>query len=689
MSTTPARPDSIAAAGTYRVVFEPDGVARLGSRAVPLALDGLVVDAQRRLRLAELPVWPDLHSSIEPPTSRPGAMAFWRGQVYYTARDGRSIHLRDCDGGAGRFMDACRPHQTSPHRPDLVSLAATPRDTLLVVDRESATVTEHDLITTQTLWSWRGLAGLDDITVAPSGEAYVTCDRGVVRLDAYDGTTDIFLARRVGSAPASLAWGSLSDADVLYVTRGARVVVIDIARRAEREPVVRLPMPGDLLPPVAIRWCDGRLYLGSPSGPAIQVVQPATASPLGGLPGSVRAFAAFGLDGEGSLWIGDGECVVRSGGSGSVDRGSARLGPVPIGLDHATGHTLRVRLVGQVMPEATVAPEFGPTAGGTRDGSASDVLADIPADATEVTAHIDLVVPAPAPADIESRPQTASAVELRIDEPAWSEQLPAIYRHPDAHPEQLLDPLLRLMRASVDLVVDTLLALPTQIDPATAIDEVDGDRWLDWLSGWVDVQLDATMPTDRRRELVAGAFARHGRRGTAESLRELIALELDLDDVEIAQPGDVASVWVLGADSAELGIRTMTAAAPPTGSIVDSTAVAGGSHLLGPSEFGAPLFGDLAHRFDVLVHAAWIRCEDDRDRLASLIERERPAHASAHLCVIEPGISVGIQARVGVDTVVGVNGPQDAVGGLDGFRSSLGDDRLVLGAVDGEGLVLK
>jgi phage tail-like protein len=686
MSTTQTKPDSIAAAGSYRVVFEPDGVARLGSRAIPLALDGMMIDAQRRLTLAELPVWPDLHPSVGMPTTRPGAMAFWRGQVYYTARNGTSINLRDCDGGVGRFMDARRRHEPSPRRPDLVSLAATPRDTLLVVDRESSTVTEHDLFTRQSLWSWRRLAGLDDITVAPSGEAYVTCDRGVVRLDAYDDTTDIHRMGRAGSAPSSLAWASLGGADVLYVTRGGRVVVVDIARRAERKPVMRIPMPDDLVPPVAIRWRDGRLYLGSPSGHAIEVVQASTGSRLGALQGSARAFAAVGLDSEGSLWIGDGERAVRTGGSRPVDRGSARFGPVPIGLDNATGHTLRVRLVGQVGPDAIVAPEFSPTAGGTRDGSAADVLADIPADATEVAVRIDFAVPVPA--GPENRPQTVSAVELRVDEPAWSEQLPAIYRHPDAHPEQLLDPLLRLMRTSADDVIDTLLALPTQIDPATAIDDVDGDRWLDWLSGWVDVHLDETMPADRRRALVAGAFARNARRGTADSLRELIALELDLDDVEIAQPGDVASIWVLGADSAELGIRTMTAAAPPTGSIVDSTAVAGRSHLIGPSEYGSPLFGDLAHRFDVLVHAAWIRCEDDRERLAALLERERPAHTSAHLCVIEPGISVGIQARVGVDAVVGVNGPQDAVGGLDGFRSSRPDDRLVL-AADGDGLVLK
>ena len=67
-----------------------------------------------------------------------------------------------------------------------------------------------------------------------------------------------------------------------------------------------------------------------------------------------------------------------------MDRGSARLGPVPIGLDNATGHTLRVRLVGQVGPDATVAPEFVPTAGGTSRRLRRRRLADIPVDATGV-----------------------------------------------------------------------------------------------------------------------------------------------------------------------------------------------------------------------------------------------------------------------------------------------------------------
>jgi hypothetical protein len=35
-----------------------------------------------------------------------------------------------------------------------------------------------------------------------------------------------------------------------------------------------------------------------------------------------------------------------------------------------------------------------------------------------------------------------------------------------------------------------------------------------------------------------------------------------------------------------------------------------------------------------------------------VIEREKPAHTMYHLCIVEPRMRVGFQARVGIDTVV-------------------------------------
>jgi hypothetical protein len=40
-------------------------------------------------------------------------------------------------------------------------------------------------------------------------------------------------------------------------------------------------------------------------------------------------------------------------------------------------------------------------------------------------------------------------------------------------------------------------------------------------------------------------------------------------------------------------------------------------------------------------------------RLREVIEREKPAHTTYQLCLVEPGLRVGTQALVGVDTLLG------------------------------------
>ena len=42
--------------------------------------------------------------------------------------------------------------------------------------------------------------------------------------------------------------------------------------------------------------------------------------------------------------------------------------------------------------------------------------------------------------------------------------------------------------------------------------------------------------------------------------------------------------------------------------------------------------------------------------VSSGIDREKPAHTSYEICVVEPGIRVGYRARLGIDTLVG-HGP--------------------------------
>lgn len=68
-------------------------------------------------------------------------------------------------------------------------------------------------------------------------------------------------------------------------------------------------------------------------------------------------------------------------------------------------------------------------------------------------------------------------------------------------------------------IISTLDSLSAYVDPELAPAD-----FLDWLSGWVGVELDDAWSLDQRRRIVAGAALVHRRRGTRAGLIE--ALEL-------------------------------------------------------------------------------------------------------------------------------------------------------------------
>jgi hypothetical protein len=62
-----------------------------------------------------------------------------------------------------------------------------------------------------------------------------------------------------------------------------------------------------------------------------------------------------------------------------------------------------------------------------------------------------------------------------------------------------------------------------------------------------------------------------------------------------------------------------------------------------------------------------------------VIEREKPAHTVYHLCVIEPKMRVGFQARIGIDTVVAGPIRPSSLGG----QTRLGKETALGGAAAG------
>jgi hypothetical protein len=86
--------------------------------------------------------------------------------------------------------------------------------------------------------------------------------------------------------------------------------------------------------------------------------------------------------------------------------------------------------------------------------------------------------------------------------------------------------------------------------------------------------------------------------------------------------------------------------------VVGTSAILDQSHLITNEEFGAPLFEDVAHQFSVEVYSGELKCAETLTKVRTVIEREKPAHTTYHLCIIDPRMRVGFQARVGIDAVV-------------------------------------
>lgn len=280
-------------------------------------------------------------------------------------------------------------------------------------------------------------------------------------------------------------------------------------------------------------------------------------------------------------------------------------------------------------------------------------------------------------------------LSIRYDQRGYLAHLPAVYGAPGPTREFLVRflALFESMNGELDALID---ALPRLFDPASIPAE-----FLPWLASWLAVELDEHWPVAKQRAAIARAYAAHGRRGTAEGLRDVIAFELDLSTV-LVEPIQQASWWVLpagvepcGARGAErtedagagslLGFTTSLAAGQADSAVVGS-ATLDSSRILHESDHGVPLFDDTAHQFLVHVYRGAADAPRTRAALKRLIEREKPAHTNYRLLAIEPTFRVGVQASVGFDSVVAGPLQPTPLGGADGALQLAGEPPARIGA---------
>lgn len=405
----------------------------------------------------------------------------------------------------------------------------------------------------------------------------------------------------------------------------------------------------------------------------------------GGFAGVARGYrgpiASLMMDRRGRLLLHTGSALLRlQPGQAYGETGEFLAGPFDVG-DQPTGwHRLRAQVDGlseaahlRLFTRTSMSPASPSLPGDDFVSPDDERLAPLnawraaPSDADDL-----LVLNEPArylwiagrlQGDGTSTP-VLSRLLVNHDPETWLRYLPNIYQGGDMSTSEnpageavFLERTLALFESLLGDSEALIDHLPRLFDPAAAPDEPGGASWLDWLAGWLDFELDETWNEPHRREALAQAFALYARRGTADSLRELLALYTGAD-VRIEEPSQYINLWSLGENST-LGFTTMLAPAYAEGAVLDTTATLDGSHLIDERDYGAPLFEGSAHHFCVQLHAASAPDPQTVERVRQIIEREKPAHTTYHLCLLAPRMRVGFQARIGVDTIVGggLNGP--------------------------------
>ena len=259
-------------------------------------------------------------------------------------------------------------------------------------------------------------------------------------------------------------------------------------------------------------------------------------------------------------------------------------------------------------------------------------------------------------------------LKVEFDHETYLKNLPAIYRE-ESECGDVLKRLLSLFETFFDGAEKKIENLALVFDP-----HVIPSEFLAWLAGWLALELDDQWDDSKKRLAITKAFEMYGRRGTVRGLRDAVRFALGID-VTIEEPILQTEWWALpgAADGCKckkgamankaqmwsddgnsiLGVTTMLAGAHAQGAVIGSTATLDQSHLISDEELGAPLFVDLAHRFTVQVLRGELKCANSEERIRDLLRREKPAHTEYHLCIVEPLLRVGFQARVGIDAVVG------------------------------------
>ena len=255
-------------------------------------------------------------------------------------------------------------------------------------------------------------------------------------------------------------------------------------------------------------------------------------------------------------------------------------------------------------------------------------------------------------------------IRVHFPRESYLQYLPAIYSADDQS-RYFLERFLSIFQTEWDAIEERIEESAALFDPAAV--PADGGS-LEALAGFLAAPLEGEWTQEQKRELLKAIPQVYLRRGTVEGLRAylrpyvlnmtgLSQEELDhFSDLPaivegfrerrrlmLAQPGD-----------AELGLSTQLWGPGEVGRLqLGGFSTVGEVRMVSTGDPTRELFEEFAHRFRVVIPAAWVRTADDERMLRRALDMEKPTQSSYDLCLVEPRFRVGVQSTVGLDTIVG------------------------------------
>ena len=178
-----------------------------------------------------------------------------------------------------------------------------------------------------------------------------------------------------------------------------------------------------------------------------------------------------------------------------------------------------------------------------------------------------------------------------------------------------------------------------------------GTDFLSWLASWLGLTLQSNWPVEKRRKLVQQAHRLFALRGTVEGLKLQIELYAGVRP-QILEMFRLRR-WLL-VNSATLGdCSTLFGPDVMQRLEVGVNSSIGNFQLIDYGDPSLDLFNAYAYKFLVVVPRWPGATASDQQALEQIIQMAQPAFTIGTLQWAEPRMRVGIQAFIGVDTVIG------------------------------------